>query len=116
SVKLDGVDASPALAANGFLRAGGSHRVEFAFVDRRVMLAIDGSEAFSPVDLVPALNRNAVSRPVWLGARGVPVTIRHFRLFRDVHYTASGRNGIYDSWQLGKDEFFMLGDNSPNSE
>ncbi len=80
------------------------------------MLAIDGEEAFAPVDLKPALNRNAVSRPLRLGCRGVPVTVKHVRLFRDVHYSPNGRNAIYEPWPLGQDEYFMLGDNSANSE
>lgn len=115
-VKLLGANDAPSSHPWVHFKEQTTHRVEFAFVDRRVMLAIDGAEAFDPVDLKPAINRNAVSRPVWLGCKGVAATVHHFRLFRDVHYSPTGRNGIYDPWPLGKDEFFMLGDNSANSE
>lgn len=116
AVRLLGVDQTPSLNEAVHLRDAGSHHIEFAFVDRRVMLAIDHREAFAPVDLKETPNRNAVSRPVWLGSQGVPVTVKHFRLYRDVYYSPSGRNAIYDAWPLKQDEFFMLGDNSANSE
>jgi signal peptidase I len=115
-VRLLGVDQMPSSNEAVHLRDAGSHHVEFAFVDRRVMLAIDHQEAFAPVDLKETLNRNAVSRPVWLGSQGLPVTVKHFRLYRDVYYSPNGRNAIYDAWPLKQDEFFMLGDNSANSE
>jgi signal peptidase I len=92
------------------------HQIEIAFVDRRISLAIDGQEVFSPIDLPADGMRRGVSRPISLGARGPAVTIREFRLYRDVHYTQSGRNGIFDAWPLGSDEYFVLGDNSSNSE
>jgi len=52
------------------------------------------------------------------------LTLSHIAVFRDVHYTAakfanSGRPGRAmegNPFKLEKDEFFMLGDNSPNSE
>jgi signal peptidase I len=115
-VTITGVESPPAAAPWIHFRENRTHRVEFALVDRRVMLAIDGSEAFPPINLAQAGPRNPVSRPVWLGVKGAPVVVRHFRLYRDVHYSPSGRNAIYEAWPLGKDDYFMLGDNSPNSE
>jgi signal peptidase I len=115
-VTLLGADNPPPSNEAVYLREGATHRIEFALVDRRVMLAIDRQEAMPPVDLKEAFNRNAVSRPVWLGCSGAAVTVRHFRLFRDVHYSSNGRNAIYDAWPLKQDEYFMLGDNSANSE
>jgi len=52
------------------------------------------------------------------------VTISHMAIFRDIHYTAKrsanspeeGRAIEGNPFRLGKDEFFVLGDNSPNSE
>jgi signal peptidase I len=113
---LSGTANAPVVESWARLTAGRSHHLEFALVDRRVMLAIDGKEAFLPVDLPVARNRTGVSRPVWLGAKGTSVVIRNFRLYRDVYYTPSGRNGIYEPWRLGPNEYFMLGDNSANSE
>ncbi len=113
---VSGTPHAPIVEPWARLTSGASHHVEFAFVDRRVMLAIDGKEAFLPVDLPAVHERRGVSRPVWIGAKGTSVAIRNFRLYRDVHYTPSGRNGIYEPWHLGPNEYFMLGDNSANSE
>ena len=96
--------------------AGRTHRVQYAFVDRRVSLSVDGNELIRAFDLPAVNDRAGVSRPVWLGVQGVAATIRHFRLDRDVHYAAAGRNALYEPWPLGHDEYFMLGDNSANSE
>jgi signal peptidase I len=115
-VKLSGTDVTADAVPGVCLKEGQTHHVEFAFVDRRVMLAIDGREAFAPVDLPAVATRRGVSRPVWLGTKGAAMTVHGFRLYRDVHYTAAGRNGIHETWPLGPDEYFLLGDNSANSE
>ncbi|MFL5339189.1 MAG: signal peptidase I [Gemmataceae bacterium] len=112
-------DAAGKLLAEGpafHLAAGRTYRVLFSFVDRRVSLSIDGNELLPALDRPPAADRRSVSRPVWLGVQGVAATVRHFRLDRDVHYSGTGRNGVFEPWPLGRDEFFMLGDNSANSE
>ncbi len=51
------------------------------------------------------------------------LTLSHVAIFRDIHYTqAKYGNGIDNGWAtnapftLNKNEFFVLGDNSPNSE
>jgi signal peptidase I len=51
------------------------------------------------------------------------LALSHVAVFRDIHYTsAKYGNGIDQGWatngrfKLNKDEFFVLGDNSPNSE
>jgi type IV secretory pathway protease TraF len=39
-----------------------------------------------------------------------------FRLYRDVHYGQQGKNAVRgNSVRLGVDQYFVLGDNSPNS-
>jgi signal peptidase I len=52
------------------------------------------------------------------------LTLSHVAVFRDIHYTQAGylENGVSgratenNPLMLGKDDFFVLGDNSPNSE
>ncbi len=52
------------------------------------------------------------------------LTLSHVAIFRDIHYTAAkyangpknGRATKDKPFTLGEDEFFVLGDNSPNSE
>jgi signal peptidase I len=92
------------------------HRIELAFADRRLTLRVDGRTIFTPLDLPAARGRPGVVRPFVLGARGVQVTMRNFRLFRDIHYTDDGTNGVRGkAVRLGAEQYFVLGDNSPNS-
>jgi signal peptidase I len=99
------------------LQPGRCYHVELAFVDRRVTLAVDGREPFAAFDLPEVAGREPVSSPVLLGARGVGVVVRDFKLYRDVHYTQNGRNGVGGrAVRLGPAEYFVLGDNSPQSD
>ncbi len=42
--------------------------------------------------------------------------VSRLRVYRDIYYTRGmGRNAIDQPIQLGEDEFFVLGDNSPGS-
>ena len=108
----------PPVAAAGLrFHTGATYHVEFAFVDRRASLAIDGDEVVTPLDL-PAeppgpARRGGVSRPVQVGAAGASVVVRNLRIFRDIHYLGVGRGAA--GWRLGPDEYFLLGDNTSNS-
>jgi signal peptidase I len=103
--------------APGFaLQPARPHHVELAFVDRRATLVVDGALPFAPVDRPAAEWRDEVTQPVRLGACGVRLEVRNLRLFRDVHYTASGQHGVRAPVRLGAGEYFVLGDNSPNSD
>jgi signal peptidase I len=106
--------------ATGFvLQPGRTYHLEFGLIDRRATLAIDGTELFTPIDLpVPidlATQRGGVSRPLQFGVRGVSIVLKNLVLYRDIHYRAEGINGTAKPHQLAADEFFMVGDNSANS-
>jgi signal peptidase I len=106
-----------AAARGARLQTGCRYHVELAFVDRRATLTIDGVAPFDPVDLAAVQGRPGVIRPVVLGAKGVKAVVRNFRLFRDLHYTPAGRNAVRGKGVLlGAGQYFVLGDNSPNSE
>ena len=91
--------------------------VQFAFVDRRVALRIDGKEVLPPIDLPAAHSRTGVLEPLRLSAEGVNVECGRLRLYRDVHYTQAGKNGVKGQpVRLGPGEYFVLGDNSGRSE
>ncbi|MBI1830775.1 MAG: hypothetical protein HYR84_04910, partial [Planctomycetes bacterium] len=98
------------------LQPGRRYRVEVAFVDRRLSVAIDDVVHLS-VDLPEAKDRLGVDRPFQAHADGITATLHGFRLFRDVHYGQQGTNAVRGaSVRLGSDQYFMLGDNSPQSE
>ena len=71
---------------------------------------------FAPVDRPSLPHRAEVVKPARVGGRGVEVVVHNFRLFRDVHYTAAGRHGVRAPVRLGAGQYFVLGDNSPNSD
>jgi signal peptidase I len=97
------------------LQQGKTYQVEYAFVDRRATLAVNGSSPFAPVDRPAVEGRGGVDRPVKLGARGVEVRFKNVRIFRDIHYTDTG-HAVGTPVHLGARQYFVLGDNSPNSE
>jgi len=97
------------------LKPGKSYRVEMALVDRRVSVAVDGAEYFTH-DLPEVGRRADLTNPFKLGAQGPSMVIRHVRLSRDIYYRAGDRHAAYKPFQLGPDEYFLLGDNSANSD
>jgi signal peptidase I len=100
------------------LVAGDKYRIEMALVDRRVSVAIDGREVFSAFDLPDGIPRAEVSRPLRLEVKGVSAVIRKLKLCRDIYYRQNGHNGVRENepYSLNGDEYFMLGDNSANSD
>jgi signal peptidase I len=99
------------------LLPGKRYHVECAFVDRRLTLLVDGAEAFAPVDLPACDSRGPLVRPVMVAVKGAKAILTNFRLWRDVHYTQDGKQGVAGAVvRLGPDQYFVLGDNSPRSE
>jgi signal peptidase I len=103
-------------ATRAALEVGLTYRLEFALVDRRASLALDGKLAVAPADLPVEKKRGEVKRPLQLGARGCRVVVKNLKLYRDIHYTQAGRHGTRVPAKLGPTEYFMLGDNSGNSQ
>jgi signal peptidase I len=95
-------------------------QVEVSTFDRQLLVAMDGRTAM----VVPYQRsdgpRRATSRPVAIGGRGLAAEVGQLRVLRDVYYTrpvgAHGRWGLDSPVQLGGDEYYLLGDNSPVSE
>lgn len=98
------------------LEHGKKYRIEMAFVDRRLSCEVDGRQSFIPYDLEPAKTRADLISPLSIGVQGIKVVVRNVKLYRDIFYRSSGRNAVDEPLQLGKDEYFMLGDNSANSD
>jgi hypothetical protein len=117
----------------------GPATIEMSLFDRQVLVAVGDRLLFPPWSIPGAggslrnprpdaadppdpSNESAQKRtpppstPVRFGAWGVQATIGSLQLYRDVHYTRGrARNGVNAPCQLGDDEYFMLGDNSPVS-
>ena len=145
------------------LQGSGSHRVEFANVDQRLCLWIDGrlvdfgSKAEYTLSEIENLGPQEEDlTPIGIAARGMNVDVSHLQIHRDIYYLSDHRDqsqgfvpagskidewspcsshqhprhlltkpaAWWDSYQacrrearfdLGPDEFMMLGDNSPES-
>lgn len=108
------------------LPRGTAAHVEFAHVDQRVYVAIDGREVLSTTDAeyspdIPQLRMRCGIRPIdmRLAATGLRFELDHLRVDRDVHYTQT--NGRTERAFAGRPftlydgEYFVLGDNSPDS-
>jgi signal peptidase I len=124
---------------------GGDHKVLFANVDLKLWLIVDGTEVefdkeavydlpyVEGSDLVKTQPGQAVVSdlsPVGIGIQGAKnAKVEHLKLMRDVYYTSMPKdknsafiNASHSEAHLLKDEkdplkdqFFMCGDNSPNS-
>jgi signal peptidase I len=103
-------------------KPGTSTLVKFANVDHQLLFEFDGNELFLDLGRTPdALEKgSAISPRAEIFGAG-KLTLSHVAFFRDVHYT--GREGgrpiravAGSPFTLNQDEFFALGDNSPNSE
>ncbi len=105
--------------------ANGPTPVRFANVDHRLIFEYGGTKwthnmGRGPQDMGPM---GQGSRPrVEIFGSG-KLTLSNVAIFRDIHYTErqGGNNGLFGRatekpFVLGEDEFFVLGDNSPNSE
>ncbi|HEY3790160.1 MAG TPA: signal peptidase I [Urbifossiella sp.] len=103
-------------AAKVSFESGHSYSLEFALVDRRASFAIDGKVVMAPADLPVEPKRGEVKRPLHLGARGCKITVKNLILDRDIHYTQAGTHGTRIPARLGPTDYFLLGDNSGNSQ
>jgi signal peptidase I len=97
-------------------------QVEASVMDRRLTVAVDGALLFDPIDYEdPAAFPSFEPNPIALGIRGGAAEVSDLRIYRDVHYTTNLANiprrpfGVDSPYLLGRDEFFVLGDNSPVS-
>jgi signal peptidase I len=96
--------------------------LEASVMDRRLTVALDGVLLFDPIDFDdPAVRPGPGDSPLGIGVNGGALTLSDVRVYRDVYYTSdlaySPRRpfGVDAPYTLGRDEFFVLGDNSPVS-
>ena len=80
-------------------------------IDDRVAICFGYLPGDGPVPPPPA-------RPLAIGTRRLGVVIRQLAVWRDVYYTQPrwGRWAVRGGCQLGGNELFVLGDNSPISD
>ncbi len=101
--------------------------IEMSLFDRQFLFALGGQTIFTrKLNGFAGEGRNGRrageaagsngGSPVRFGARDLHVNVSELTLYRDVFYTrGDGRHGVGQPHQLGPDEYFFLGDNSPVS-
>jgi len=107
-------------------RTGRPVAIEFAHVDYRVYLKINGREVlasrdaqYSPSATADAPVANGPPLQLRVTASALDLELRGLRIDRDVYYTYRGGHTLRayagKPFALGRDEYFVLGDNSPSS-
>lgn len=74
---------------------------------------INSTSAATSAESMPVVANRS---PVRFGSTGGAFRVRDLKIFRDIHYLSeAGQHACDEPCQLGDDEFFFLGDNSPVS-
>jgi signal peptidase I len=121
--RRDGRTVAITNVRNALFADRGSNRarlLEASIMDRRLSVAIDGEPIFDPVDYDdPAVGQGPGDRPIGVGASGGgALSVSDFRIYRDIYYTSRLAStprrpfGVDAPYVLGRDEYFVLGDNS----
>lgn len=101
------------------IQTGQSHTIEFSNVDRVVSLSIDNTKVFVfDYDEGGTSFQNSFDTSrIRFGGTRVNATFENIEIFHDIYYThlAGGTWGTTQPVQLGEKDYFMLGDNSRNS-
>jgi signal peptidase I len=106
-------DGRPLGEGSDFSHEDGEVLCELALCDQQVLLAIDEREVLRLPYEPPDLPFRPTSRPVAVGTRSAGLEIWDLVLLRDIYYRPPRSGTAQD--RLGKDEYFVLGDNSPAS-
>lgn len=94
------------------LQRGKPFTLTVSSFDRQITIAVDDAPVCAALELGAELGDAApLRRPVRFGARSADVSVEHIVLYRDVYYTPV-KERENQEFQLGQDEYFMLGDNS----
>lgn len=123
---VDGAGDVSELAAcsAGRFEQGGFTLLRFANVDHQLVLEFGDEKLVYDLGTDPddAGARHVDIKPEVSIVGSGEVALRHVAIFRDTHYTSMDKYGREivrgnegDAFELGDDEFFVLGDNSPAS-
>jgi signal peptidase I len=113
-LNLEAEEAEELATATTSLQGTGRHRVEFANVDQRLALWIDGKLVdfgrdaeyrLSEVDNLGPQEEDLI--PVGIAARGMTVEVSHLQIHRDIYYRSSHleQSDDYSQWGSEFDEW-----------
>ncbi len=115
-LERNGHQVAQAPLPDGYLRT--PRRLVLSLFDSQLLLAIDARVSLRYVYRPTDRYVRPPSRPLAIGTRRLDVVIHSLAVWRDIHYTQPrwGRWAVRSPYQLGRDELFVLGDNSPISD
>ena len=97
--------------------------VKFANVDHQLLFEVNGNRLTKDLGRLPNAMEHGTSDSVPAAIFGTgKLTLSHVALYRDIYYLSKPDGGrtpratAKEPFQLNADEFFVMGDNSPNSE
>ena len=98
---------------------GGDHHLGVSLVDQQFLLTIDNQLVLaSPFERAASAAKPS-SRPFAIGGETLNIAIFDLQVFRDVYYTdplgLRAAAGVGSQYRLADDEYYALGDNSPDS-
>lgn len=101
------------------LQTGSTQKIEFSNVDHVASLSINKDKVFVfdyDDGMVPD-SRPFDTSKIRFGGTRIHGTFENIKIFHDIYYTslAAGTWGTTEAIQLGEKDYFMLGDNSRNS-
>jgi signal peptidase I len=115
-IEVDGKPAGDPVTLPALI-PGKAYDLILAYADDRARLQVNGKTLVAFNDLGPE-EQTYDARPR-ISVEGAPATIEVVRIDRDVHYVPS-HGGRFDpsveAVQVPKKSYFVMGDNSPNSE
>ena len=103
--------------AEAFIDPEKECRIELSNVDNEIILKLNDSVIFShtfDTDL-SSLGDYTKFSSLKFGAINTEAVFKNISVFRDVYYTDAGEWGTFKPVEIGKKEYFFLGDNSRNS-
>jgi hypothetical protein len=115
-LERSGRQVAQAPLPDGYFRT--PRRLVLSLFDSQLLLAIDARVALRYVYRPTDRHDRPPSRRLAIGTRRLDVVIRSLAVWRDIYYTQPrwGRWAVHGPYQLGRDELFVLGDNSPISD
>jgi signal peptidase I len=116
---LEDRDKGEVMKQNIALKADSEHSFDLAHVDGQVIFKLNGSLILRYLYESPADIEDSSSEKYWisLGISDSRVQIKNIQIWRDILYTDHPSSyAITEPLILSNDDYFTLGDNSPNSQ
>lgn len=94
--------------------------LECSLIDQQVIVAVNHVVLFTHAYIPSNVPLQAITRPLSIGTQGLGVEIWNLRIDRDIYYESYQQGlpgwGTEEPYELGENEYFVLGDNSPISD